>query len=70
MPQDATSNPNPPVLTHQVQLIRLREAITEALRKMEAAPGDDVQTIWNESLSSWQTGLHMNHRLEVDPIAA
>lgn len=46
--------------------IKLFNAITEALRKMEKYPNDSVQDIWNESLKSWDTGLKMNHLLEIE----
>jgi len=44
----------------------LLNAITEALREMERCPDDSVQDIWNESLESWETGLRMNHLLEIE----
>lgn len=46
--------------------IKLFNAITEALREMEKFPGDSVQDIWNECLKSWETGLKMNHLLELE----
>ena len=49
------------------RVVRLHNAITEALREMERHPNDSPQDIWNESLKSWETGLWMNHRLEVQP---
>jgi hypothetical protein len=49
-------------------MVRLCNAITEALREMDKCPDDSVQDIWNESLESWGTGLRMNHLLEVEPI--
>lgn len=49
-----------------INLNRLLNAITEALRNMGTHPLDDVQTIWNESLSSWATGLRMDHNYEID----
>lgn len=48
-------------------LVRLCNAITEALREMEKCPYDSVQDIWNESLESWQTGLRMDHNHNVKP---
>lgn len=45
---------------------RLGNAITEALREMEKCPEDSVQDIWNEALESWETGLRMNQRLEIE----
>ncbi len=44
----------------------LCNAITEALRECEAHPEDSVQDIFNEALSSWETGLKMNNRFEID----
>ena len=53
---------------HSVQrLVRLCNAITEALREMEKCPDDSVQSIWNESLESWETGLRMDHNHNVEP---
>lgn len=46
--------------------IKLFNAITEALREMEKCPNDSVQDIWNECLKSWETGLKMNHLLELE----
>jgi hypothetical protein len=50
----------------------LLNAITEAMREIERCPDDSMQDIFNESLSSWQTGLKMNHRYEIekDDVAA
>ena len=48
------------------RLVRLLNAITEAVREMEKYPGDSTQDIWNESLETWETGLRMNHRLEIE----
>lgn len=39
----------------------LSNAITDALREMEKCPNDDVQTIWNEKLTEWQTGYRMTN---------
>ena len=44
----------------------LCNAITEALRECESHPEDSVQDIFNEALSSWETGLFMNSRYEID----
>ena len=49
----------------QERVVRLLNAITEAVREMEKCPDDSTQDIWNEALESWETGLRMNHRLEV-----
>lgn len=49
------------------RMVRLLNAITEAVREMEKCPDDSTQDIWNESLESWETGLRMNHLLEVEP---
>lgn len=49
------------------RMVRLLNAITEAVREMERCPDDSTQDIWNESLESWETGLRMNHLLEVEP---
>ena len=51
------------------RLFRLCNAITEALREMEKCPDDSVQSIWNESLESWETGLRMDHNHNVEPNA-
>jgi hypothetical protein len=48
-------------------MVRLCNAITEAIREMEKCPDDSVQDIWNESLESWQTGLRMDHDHNVEP---
>ena len=45
----------------------LLDAITDALREMERCPDDSTQDIWNEMLERWNTGLRMNHRLEIEP---
>jgi hypothetical protein len=50
-------------------LVRLCNAITEAVREMEKCPDDSVQDIWNESLESWETGLRMDHNHNVEPNA-
>ena len=47
-------------------VVRLLNAITDAVREMEKCPDDSTQDIWNEALESWETGLRMNHRLELD----
>lgn len=52
--------------TRQLKLNLLTNAITEAMRNIEANPGDSPQDIFNESLKSWETGLRMNHRCEID----
>lgn len=44
----------------------LCNAITEALRECEAHPEDSVQDIFNEALSTWETGLFMTSRYEID----
>jgi len=49
------------------RLVRLLNAITDAVREMERCPDDSTQDIWNEALESWETGLRMNHLLEVEP---
>lgn len=46
-------------------VVRLHNAITDALREMERCPGDSPQDIWNEALLTWETGLVMNHRHEL-----
>ena len=51
------------------RLVRLCNAITEALREMDKCPDDSVQDIWNESLESWETGLCMDHNLIIEPNA-
>ena len=45
----------------------LLNVITDALREMERCPNDSTQDIWNEMLERWNTGLRMNHRLEIEP---
>jgi hypothetical protein len=47
-------------------LVRVCNAITEALREMKRCPDDSIQDIWNESLESWETGLRMDHNHTVD----
>ena len=47
-------------------VVRLGNAVTEALREMERCPDDSVPDIWNEALRSWETGLRMNHLLEIE----
>jgi hypothetical protein len=49
------------------RMVRLLNAITDAVREMEKGPDDSTQDIWNEALESWETGLRMNHLLEVEP---
>lgn len=49
------------------RIVRLLNAITEALREMDKCPNDSVQDIWNESLESWETGLRMDHNLIIEP---
>ena len=53
---------------NELRLVRLCNAITEAIREMEKCPADSVQDIWNESLVSWETGFRMdcNHNIESD----
>ena len=51
------------------RMVRLCNAITEALREMDKCPDDSVQDIWNESLESWKTGLRMDHNHNVEPNA-
>lgn len=41
-------------------------AITEALREIEARPEDSMQDIFNEKLKSWETGLWMSYRYEIE----
>ena len=52
--------------TLQIDSIKLINAITDALRDMEKHPDDCVEDIWNEALESWETGLRMNHRFELE----
>lgn len=59
--------PSPEGLGLGASPVRLFNAITEALREMDKCPDDSVQDIWNESLESWETGLRMNHLLEITP---
>ena len=51
---------------------KLLNAITEAVREIERSPDDSMQDIFNEALTSWRTGLKMNHRYEIekDDVAA
>ena len=57
----------PPRIVGSSALVRLCNAITEALREMEKCPDDSVQDIWNESLESWETGLRMDHNHNIEP---
>lgn len=57
----------PPSIVGSSAIVRLCNAITEALREMEKCPDDSLQDIWNESLESWETGLHMDHNHNIEP---
>ena len=46
-------------------LIRVCNAIKEALLEMEKCPGDSVQDIWNEALGKWKTGFRMDHNKNI-----
>ena len=50
------------------RIVQLCNAITEALREMDKCPEDSVQDIWNESLSSWETGFYMDHNLNIESV--
>ena len=58
---------NQPERLSCIRLVRLCNAITEAIREMEKCPDDSVQDIWNESLESWETGLRIDHNHNVEP---
>ena len=45
----------------------LSNALQEAFREIESHPEDSLVDIVNESLSSWKTGLRMNHEFEIVP---
>jgi len=52
----------------KVDTVKLFNAITAALREMEKYPEDSAQDIWNEYLEQWDTGLRLNHALELEPV--
>ena len=45
----------------------LANALMEAFREIEAHPEDSLVDIVNESLSSWKTGLRMDHDFDIVP---
>ena len=49
--------------------LNLANAIEDALQEIEQHPGDSMQDIFNEALTSWETGLKMNHRYEIQESA-
>ena len=50
-------------------LVRLCNAIKEAIEEMERCPDDSIRDIWNEKLDEWETGLSMDHHHNVEPNA-
>ena len=48
-------------------LVRLCNAIKEAIEEMERCPDDSIQDIWNEKLDEWQTGLRMDIHHNIEP---
>jgi hypothetical protein len=48
-------------------LVRLFNAIKDAVTEMDRCPGDSIQDIWNEMLDKWETGLRMDHNHNIDP---
>ncbi len=57
---------NMSTLGDKIKIMRLCNAITEAVREMEKCPNDSVQDIWNESLESWETGLRMDNNYNIE----
>ena len=58
-----TKNQLDPAILRRANLIA---AIEEAVKECERSPDDSTQDIWNEALESRNTGLRMNHRLEIE----
>ena len=51
-------------------LVRLFNAIKDAVNEMDRCPDDSIQDIWNEMLDKWETGLRMDHNHNIEPNAS
>lgn len=52
--------------TH-ISLVRLFNAIKDAVNEMDRCPEDSIQDIWNEMLDKWETGLRMDRKYNIEP---
>lgn len=50
----------------QDQIVRLFNAIKDAVNEMERCRDDSIQDIWNEMLERWETGLRMDHNHNIE----
>jgi hypothetical protein len=48
-------------------LVRLCNAIKDAVNEMDRCPDDSIQDIWNEMLDKWETGLRMDIHHNIEP---
>ncbi len=51
---------------YKIKLVRLKHAITDALRETEKSPNDSVHDIWNDMLSEWKTGYRLGKHYQVE----
>jgi hypothetical protein len=47
------------------EMIKLKNAITDAMREIQKCPEDSMQDIFNEKLEIWETGLWMDHNFVI-----
>jgi hypothetical protein len=52
---------------YEMSMIKICNAIKDAVTEMERSPNDSVQDIWNEVFDKWETGLRMDvyHNVEL-----
>jgi len=52
-------------LNEKLNWVKITNVVQQSLREMDRCPDDCVQTIWNEKLKEWETGLKMNNNYEI-----
>ncbi len=53
---------------NEEQIRCLLNAITNSIQEMERCPDDDIPSIWNEMLRSWEVPLRMTHDFRLESI--
>jgi hypothetical protein len=53
-------------MNSEQQLMRLLNAIKDAINEQERCPDDSIQDIWNEQLDNWGTGIRMDHNFNLE----
>jgi len=60
--EDAIEN----YLESHKRMMKLVDAISDAIREMEKDSDSSTRETWNEALESWETRLIMNHRTRMN----